>query len=102
MKNDFQSFYQYISKLWQKQTSAEKLQVNFKPLTDIKANFGGIADVEPIFDQEPSTDKNGVLTLSGHYPIKPLLVVFEVNYINEESSWKLVGIDVKLRKAQGK
>ena len=54
-------------------------------------------NLTPVFDENPTIDKNGVLLIKGHYPTQPNQVLFEQKYIFEGSSWKLVGLKVQIK-----
>lgn len=98
---NFDSFYGQIAKLWQQQTTAEKLEKIFQTFLDKDADISGIADVEPTFDSKPAIDNDGFLVLKGSYPTKPLKVLFELRYVYEEELWELVGINVNLKNVSG-
>ena len=105
----FDSFYGHIAKLWQAQTTAEKLKQIFQPFLAQDAHISGIADVEPVFDSKPAIDGDGFLVLEGSYPTggsagrppQPSKVFFELKYIYEEEIWELVGINVNLKPSGG-
>jgi hypothetical protein len=69
---DFTGFYKEIAKLWQEQTSPEKLQALFQDFIDKGLDISPIKKLEPVFN-------------------KPA-VVFRLQYMQEEGEWKLVGI----------
>ena len=96
---NFDSFYGQIAKLWQSQTTAEKLEETFQPFLAQDAHISGVADVEPVFDSKPAIDSDGFLVLKGSYPTQPSKVFFELRYVYEEEAWELVGINVNLKKA---
>jgi len=98
---NFDSFYARIAKLWQAQTTAEKLKETFKPFLDQEVHISGVADVEPDFDEKPGVDNDGFLVLKGSYPTTPSKVFFELRYVYEEETWELVGINVNLKKTGG-
>jgi hypothetical protein len=98
----FDRFYAQIAKLWQAQTTSAKLQEIFQQFIAQKADIAGIADVEPVFDSEPAINKDDFLVLKGSYPTQPDKVFFELKYASEDESWKLVGINVNVKKAADK
>ena len=96
---DFGAFYRtQLSDLWKKQVSAEKLRSSFKPFIDRKVDLTPIFAVEPVFDDPPYVDGNGLLTLVGHYPIpsEKVKVTFELSY-SREAKWALSGIKVNIK-----
>jgi len=96
---NFDSFYGHIAKLWQAQTTAEKLEETFQAFLAQDAHISGVADLEPVFDSKPSVDNDGFLVLKGSYPTQPSKVFFELRYVYEDEAWELVGINVNLKKA---
>jgi len=97
-KQDFSEFYNEAADIWQKQTSPEKLRDAFKDFygkdIDLRAALKG---KEPVFNQSPTINSDGVLLVQGYYPTTPNRVVFQLKYFNEEGEWKLVGINVNLK-----
>lgn len=94
----FDSFYAQTAKLWQAETTPAKLKEIFQPFIAQDVNISGIADVEPAFDSKPAVNDDSLLVLKGSYPAKPNQVLFELKYVYEEGDWKLVGINVNLKK----
>ena len=98
---NFDSFYRHIAKLWQAQTTSEKLKQIFQPFLDQDASISGISDVDPVFDTKPAIDNDGFLILKGSYPTQPSTVFFELKYVYEDELWELVGINVNVKRAAG-
>lgn len=97
-KKDFSDFYEDIASVWQKQTSAEKLEEAFKGFLDKDIDIPSIVkELEPVFKPAASIGDDGVLVIKGYYPTKPSKVNFQLKYVEEEGDWKLVGIDVKIK-----
>ena len=94
----FDSFYAQTAKLWQADTTPAKLKEIFEPFIAQDVSISGIADVEPVFAAKPAIDEDGLLVLKGSYPTNPSKVLFELKYVYEEGDWKLVGINVNLKK----
>ncbi len=94
--DDFARFHEQISAAWQEQITAEQLATAFHDFTEKHIDIGGIKDVQPIFNEPPQIDSNGVLVLSGYYPAKPNRVVFRLKYVYEHPNWKLFGIKVNV------
>lgn len=105
LKDDFSSFCKNdCAKVWQGQTSAEKLQQTFKQqFNGQKVDFSSaIKEIEPTFEPEPAMSKVGdfdVLTVKGYYDTKPNRFSFNLQLVQDDDAWKLVGIDIKAAKA---
>ncbi len=97
---DFTGFYENISKIWQEQTTPEKLANIFRSFIEQEIDLTVLEDFEPVFDEEPFMNEDGLLVLRGYYPTRPSVVVFEVSYISEETGWKLFGINVNVVPAE--
>ncbi len=97
-KQDFSGFYEDIASIWQKQTTAEKLQASFKEFLGKGIDLPSVVkEMEPVFNHAAEIGANDVLIIKGYYPTKPNRVVFQLKYLEEEGDWKLVGIDVDLK-----
>jgi hypothetical protein len=92
----FEDFYSHTAKLWQKQTSPEKLREIFQSFIDEKVNIALIVKEEPAFDGTPAVNGDGLLVIKGSYPTQPK-VSFELKYVDEGESWKLFGINVQVK-----
>ncbi len=93
----FEDFYAQTSKLWQGQLTVGQLQRTFQPFIDKKISLAGVRELEPVFDQPPEVNTEGLLIVSGYFPTKPYRVIFSLKYTYELPKWRLFGIDVKLQ-----
>jgi hypothetical protein len=95
----FDNFYTKISKLWQKEISPEELFRTFRSFVEQNVNIALIVKERPDFDGTPTVNDDGILVLKGSYPTQPNKVFFELKYVFEDESWKLVGINVQVKPA---
>lgn len=95
---NFDRFYAHIAKLWQAQTTSAKLKEIFQPFLAQDADISPIAKLEPVFDAKPAINEDSFLALKGSYPTRPSKVFFDLTYVYEDQNWKLVGINVNLKK----
>lgn len=95
-EKNFTGFHQQISTLWKQQITPEKLAEIFKPFIEKGADLSPIKKVQPIFDEPPEIDGDGVLILKGYYPTPPHNVRFRLKYVYEHPAWKLLGIRINL------
>lgn len=93
-RDDFSDLYASIAKLWQQQISKEALRDRLSVFIEKKISLTVIEGVSPVFSEKPYFDSDGLLVLKGRYPSKPYEVVFELDFFNEESAWKLFGLNV--------
>lgn len=98
VEKDFSKLYSYISEFWAQQTSKQQLNKAFGEFITQNINLLPALEVyEPVFDLEPYINHEGVLIIQGHYPTEPSKVIFELNYMLENDTWKLIGINVQIR-----
>ena len=91
---DFTAFYGEIAKLWQEQTTPEKLQEAFNDFIEKGLDISSIKKAEPVFNKPAEINSDGLLVIYGYYPTTPKRTVFQMKYLKEEGEWKLVGIKV--------
>ena len=94
---DFTTFHSNISKVWQRQTTPDKLKVLFQSFIDGKANISQISSLEAKFSPSPSiarTQSVKTLVLNGEYATTSIPTTFELKYIAEGKDWKLIAIKV--------
>lgn len=91
---DFTVFYRRISKFWQNQSTKEQLLNEFTSFIDKKIDLTVLEGKKPDIYKKPILDKNSWLILQGKYEAFPLLVEFILEYVHEDTVWKLVGIKV--------
>ncbi len=96
-KEDFSELYESVSDAWKKQVTKGQMELAFKHFIYENARIDGFEKTEPVFDEPPRLNAEGILVLTGHYPTKPAEVVFDLKYIFELPKWKLIGITVTLR-----
>jgi len=96
-KENFEDFYAHTAKLWQKQVTPEELLGIFQSFIDKKINIASISKLEPAFKGTPAVNEDGLLVIKGSYPTQPSKVSFELKYVHEVESWKLVGINVHVK-----
>lgn len=95
--DDFSDFYGSIATVWQQQITKEKLQEPLTSFIEKKIPLTIIEGVSPVFSEKPFFDKDGLLVVNGQYPTRPYRVEFRLDFINEESQWKLFGFHVVTR-----
>jgi hypothetical protein len=96
-REDFSELYESISDAWKKQTTKGQMELAFKHFIYEKVKIDGIETTEPVFDELPRLNSEGILLVTGHYPTKPEAVVFELKYVFELPKWKLIGITVTMK-----
>lgn len=96
-RNDFNDFYIHISRLWQSQTDELSLKKAFNEFIEKKIDLTIVQGHTPVLSEAPYIDQDGVLRLKGYYPTQPYLMQFDLGYLYEHPSWKLISINVTTR-----
>ena len=94
---NFEDFYGHSAKLWQKEVTPEEMLGIFQSFIDKEVDISPIAKAEPTFEGTPAVNEDGLLVMKGFYPTEPSRISFELKYIDEDGSWKLVGINVNVK-----
>jgi len=95
--DDFTNFYAVICEPWQKQLTPEKLRDSFKAFIEKDIDISPISSLDAQFSPTPEIGREvgyKTLKIKGHYPTRPNLTKFEINYIPEGKEWKLSKIIV--------
>jgi hypothetical protein len=98
---DYSVLYALGSAGFQQVNSPEKLAQIFAPLRQY--NLGAVLVLEPVFDQPPYIDANGMLTMTGAFNVKGYHINFRLIYAPQAGHWRLFGIsaNIKAPQAQG-
>jgi len=87
-----------LAKPFREQFPPARLAEVFKTFHDQHANIDLIAAKAPISVQEPKVDDAGKLTLKGYFDTTPNRLNYDLGYIMEDGEWKLVGINIDMKK----
>ena len=79
--------------------SPEQLAKIFKEFADKGAEFYVITTFKPTYDPAPSIDGEGILLVKGVFPTEPSKVAFDLKFILSDGGWRMIGIDVTMKKA---
>jgi hypothetical protein len=96
-RDDFSELHSAIAGAWKRQMSESELRNTFKTFVDKKVPLTVVETSQPVFTEKPSIDSDGILSATGHYPTKPVRVAFTLRFLNEESQWRLAGIEVSTK-----
>ena len=94
-EKSFAGFYKdQTSSILREQVSADKFSAAMREFIEKGFDIAGISKVEAVFEEKPTIDGDGVVTLKGNYPAESNTVRFRLRYLYEKSAWKLLFIDV--------
>jgi len=96
---DFRPFVDHISETWRKTgVTVEQLNTAFASFIDQEINILPVLEsLSPAFHNEVVVSENGILRISGTYPSEPSKLTFELDYIREATSWKVVRTAINLK-----
>jgi hypothetical protein len=105
-EGDFHPFYATLSQQWKNGqrlsgdeasgVTANMLKNHFQGFTDKKIDLSNLAALQPVYDQTPQINEDGLLDLVGHFNTPAYRVNFSLEYAYELPWWKLFGINVSL------
>jgi len=96
-KKDMNEFYNYSSKLWRDDTTAEELARVFNSFYQFDDKLFVLNKHIPAFTQKPFINENSFLQVTGEYSqLKPKIITFTHKYIKEGLEWKLVGFKMNI------
>lgn len=98
LTGNYDVFHATLSKPFRDQFSPGKIAATFKTFRDKHINLQMIAAMTPISAAEPKIDDEGRLTLKGYFDTTPNHVNYDLIFIRSEGEWKLLSINVDLKK----
>ncbi len=103
----FHDFYLWVSQQWRDgiRTNGEEaagvtenmLDEHFQAFMDKKIDLGSLASIQPIFDQPPYINQDGLLELTGHFNTPQFRLDFQFQYAYELPRWRLFGLNLGVR-----
>lgn len=88
-----------LSKPFRDQFTPEKLKETFKPFVDAHIDIEVVVAKPPVPAAEAAVDDNGRLALRGYFDTRPSRVHYDLGYIMSEGEWKLIKLNVNVKKA---
>lgn len=95
-------FHAKLSKPFRDQFPPEKLAQIFNEFRDKHIDFDIIAAKRPISAEEPRISDNGVLSIKGYFDTTPSRVNYDLAFIKSDGEWRLIKINVDVKKPEGK
>jgi hypothetical protein len=92
-------FHATLAKPLRDKFSPDQLKSTFKAFAEQKAEFYVVTAYKPTYDPAPAINQDGVLELKGIFPTEPSKVAFDLKFLLSDNGWRLVGINVKMLKA---
>lgn len=89
-------FHARLSKSFRQQFPPEKLKEVFRQFNEKPIDLDIVAAMPPIYDQEPTVDGDGKLTVKGFFATEPTRVNFEMDFVLAGDEWKLLRLNVVL------
>jgi hypothetical protein len=98
LTGNYSVFHARLSKPFRDQYPPERLAEGFKGFRDQKIDLDLIAVKQPIPVEEAKVDDRGVLTLKGYFDTQPSRVNYDLAFIMSDGDWKLIRINVDVKK----
>ncbi|MCP9629834.1 hypothetical protein NML43_22320 [Rhodopseudomonas palustris] len=96
--NNYTVLHAKLSQPFRDQFTPDKLKESFKPFADAHVDFDIIAAKPPILTEPAKVDDEGKLTLRGYFDTKPNRVSYDLAFIRSEGEWKLIRLNVDVKK----
>jgi hypothetical protein len=97
---NFEVLHARLAKPLRDKFTPEQLAKIFKEFADKDAELYVITTYKPVYDPPPSIDEKGILLVKGFFPTEPSRVVFDFKFIPSDGEWRLVAINVIMKKAE--
>jgi len=91
-----------LSKPFRDQFPPEKLADIFKEFRDKHIDFDIIAAKKPMNVEESKINDNGILSIKGYFDTTPSRVNYDLAFIMSDGEWKLIKINVDVKKPDAK
>lgn len=98
MTNNYSVLYAKASKQFRSQLTIEKLTTAFEPFRKDELFFESIITDEYDSQEKAKLDSEGALVLNGVFKDDELQIKFKLRFIQNEEKWKLLGINVDVKK----
>jgi len=93
---DFSTFHNAVSRLWQNQTTPEALHDTFKVFIEGDHDFLTLNELEPDIRNISPDPEDGVVVVSGFYDQEHRRVIFDLEFLFENSDWKVLGTQFRI------
>jgi len=100
---DFTDFHKKVAKVWRDSVTPDELLTAFKVFVDNKSDYNfkkAVSSLDATFEPAPAIEQvKGLdaLVVKGTYPTTPKKAGFELKYVMEDGSWKLIGINISAK-----
>jgi hypothetical protein len=95
--NDFTAFHKTLAMAFREQYSAERIKDAFQEFIERQINLSGALGLDPVFSPKPKIGDRQVLHVVGYYPSTPSRLYFDLKYVPEGGTWKLLAISVNVK-----
>ena len=87
-----------LSNPFRDQIPPEKLKQTFKPFVDAHVDFDVVVAKPPVPTEAVRVDDDGRLLLRGYFDTQPSRVHYDLAFIMSEGEWKLIRLNVNVKK----
>jgi len=97
---NFEVLHARLAKPLRDKFTPEQLAKIFKEFAEKDAELYVVTTYKPTYDPPPSINEDGVLLVKGFFPTEPSRVGFDFKFLPSDGEWRLVGINVTMKKAE--
>jgi len=97
LTGNYSILFDKASKPFRTQLSVEKLAESFKASRTNKIDLSSIVSSDMDSTNKATIDGDGVLNLKGRFKDDDKRIRFDLNFVNEGGSWKMLGINVNYK-----
>jgi hypothetical protein len=98
LTGNYSVFHAKLAKPFRDQYAPDKLATTFKGFRDQQIDLSLIAARPPVPAEEAKVDDRGVLAIKGYFDTQPSRVYYDLAFIMSDGDWKLIRINVDVRK----
>lgn len=97
LTGNYTVLYDKAAKVFRAQITLQKLVDGFKVYRDKKINLESIVTADMDAGNKATINAEGVLTIKGRFKDDEKRIRFDLQYVNEEGGWKMIGINVNYK-----
>lgn len=98
LTGNYEVLHARLSAPFRNQITPEKLKDAFKSFADGRINLGLVLAKKPVAVGDAKVDDEGKLLLRGYFDTTPNRVNYDLGFVRSEGEWKLIKLNVNLKK----
>lgn len=94
MTGNYTTLRDYASDSFHDANTATDLAILFDRVRGERLDLLPVLSVEPVLDATTLSMDGRVMRLTGHFPLQPRSITFDLEFVNEQGRWVIYGIAV--------